>query len=51
MGEVFEEGKELDDVVLFDDLEADGGRGPLFVDRDDHAAARDGESGCDAVTY
>lgn len=44
-----EEGDELDDVVLFDDLEADAGRGPLFVDGDDHAAAGDGECGCEAV--
>ena len=49
MREVLEEGDELDDVVLFDDLEADAGRGPLFVDRDDHATAGDGECSCEAV--
>jgi hypothetical protein len=47
---LFGEGEELDNVVLFDDLEADGSRGPLLVDGDDHAAAGDGESGCDTVT-
>lgn len=46
---VFEKGKELDDVVLLHDLEADGVGGPLFVDWDDHAAARDGEGGGDAA--
>lgn len=47
--EVFEEGEELDDVVLGNDLQADRVGGPLFVDRDDHAPPRDGECGGDSI--
>ena len=49
MGELLEEGEELDDVVLFDDLDADVGCGPLFVDGDDGTATGDLEGGCEAV--
>jgi hypothetical protein len=48
VGEVFEKGKELDNVVLLDDLQADSCGGPLFVDGNDHAAAGDGEGVCEA---
>ena len=47
--EVFEEGEELDDVVLGNDLQADCAGGPLFVDGDDHAPAGDGERGGDSI--
>lgn len=51
MREVFEEGEELDDGVLLDDLEADRGGGPVFVDGDHHSAAGDGECGGDAIFH
>ena len=47
VGEVFEESEELDDVILLDDLESDACGGPLFVNRDDHAATGDGEGVCE----
>ena len=49
MREILEEGDELDDVVLFNNLEADAGRGPLLVDGNDHAAAGDRECRCEAA--
>ena len=49
MREVLEEGEELDDVVLLDDLDPDVGCGPLFVDGDDGAAARDLEGRGEAI--
>lgn len=48
VGEVFEEGQQLNHVVLVDNLQADRVGGPLLVDGDDHAAARDGEGACNA---
>lgn len=49
MGEVLEEGDELDNVVLLDDLEANFVGGPLFVDGNDHATARYGECGGESM--
>lgn len=49
MRKVFEEGKELNDVVLGNDLDSDCVGGPLFVYRHDHATARDLECRCDPV--
>jgi hypothetical protein len=49
VGEVLEEGEQLDDVVLYDDLDTDRRGSPLFVDGNDHTAARDGERGRDAA--
>ena len=36
---VFEEGEELDDVVLFDDLDTESVGCPLLVNGDDHSSA------------
>jgi hypothetical protein len=41
----------LDDVILFDDLEADLVGGPLLVDGDDHAAAGDGKCCADTTLH
>jgi hypothetical protein len=48
VGKVFEEREQLNDVVLFHDLNADRVGGPLLVDRDDHTAAGNGKGRCDA---
>lgn len=48
VGKFLKEGKQLDDVVLFHDLDANRVGGPLLVDWDDHTAAGDGEGRCDA---
>jgi hypothetical protein len=49
VGEVLKEGEQLDDVVLYDDLDTDRRGSPLLVDGNDHTAARDGECGRDAA--
>lgn len=43
MTEVLKEGHELSDFGLLDHLDSCGARFPFLVDRDDHAAAGDGE--------